>query len=551
MTPLFQPFLCSLRNRFFPGGRVPARTLFILAFGALLFVALYLVSVKAISYFHSQNELGVILSLKIFEMAWMIVFTMLIFSSMVNGVSAVFLTQDNEIIFASPAPMADLYLMRYMTTTFYTSWMMVIFSLPVFGAYGRIFEAGPLYPLLLVPTVIAIATIASGLGLALTILLVRLFPARRTKDIVVYLSLLFGILLYLVIRLLRPEELADPERFPDFIAYLSRLSTPATPLLPPSWAASLLTGYLQDHALDWLLAALLLLTPAVVYLAGEWTMRRLFFSGFSKAQESFGGSRRFRPHPYRPSPLLWFFRKELKMFIRDSSQWSQLFLIGALVVVYLYNFKVLPLERSPIPADAVANIIAYANIGLTGFVVASLCARFVYPAIGAEGSAFGLILTAPISMGRYMLYKYTFYCIPFTILSLTLLTASNHLLRVTGPMWWISLVTGLIITWTVLAMALGFGAIYADFKAENQAAVQGGFGAILFLFSAVAFELLTILAAGIPAYRLVRSWRWGLHFSSPIMVQTLSVLLLITLVAALSSTISLRKGIQKMANNFH
>ena len=484
-------------------------------------------------------------------MAWVIVFTMLIFSSMVSGVSAVFLSQDNEIIFASPASLSELYLMRYLTTTFYTSWMMIIFSLPVFGAYGRIFEAGVLYLLLLVPTVIAIATIATGLGLALTIILVRLFPARRTKDIVVYLSLLFGILLYLVIRLLRPEELADPERFPDFIEYLSRMSTPATPLLPPSWAANLLTGYLQDHTFDWLLAALLLLTPVIVYFAGEWIMARMFFSGFSKAQESFGGSRRFRPRPYRPSPMLWFFRKELKMFIRDSSQWSQLFLIGALVVVYLYNFKVLPLERSPIPADAVANIIAYANIGLTGFIVASLCARFVYPAIGSEGSAFGLILTAPISLRRYMFYKYLFYFIPFTILSVTLLAASNHLLRISGPMWWISLITGLIITWSVLAMALGFGSMYADFKAENQAAVLGGFGAILFLFTAISFELLTILAAGIPAYRLVRSWRWGLHFASPIIVQTAGTLLLIVLAGGIISLISLRKGVEKMADNFH
>lgn len=550
MTPLFQPFLCGLRNRFLPGGRPSVRTLLILAFGALLCLALYLVSLKTVRYFHSQNELGVILSLKIFEMAWMILFTMQIFSSMVTGVSALFLSQDNEIIFASPARIGELYLMRYLTTTVYTSWMMIIFTLPVFGAFGAIFDAGPLYQLLLAPTVLAVATIASGLGLALTILLVRLFPARRTKDIVVYLSLLFGILLYLVIRLLRPEELVDPERFPDFITYLSRLSTPATPLLPPSWAANLLTGYLQDHAIDWLLAALLLLTPVVVYLAGEWAMQHLFFAGFSKAQESFGGSRSFRPRPYRPSPLLWFYRKELKMFLRDTSQWSQLFLVAALVVVYLYNFKVLPLDRSPIPADAVANIIAYANIGLTGFVVASLSARFVYPSVGAEGSAFGLILTAPIPAGRYLLYKYSFYCIPFTLLTVSLLTASNHLLHISGPMWWISLFTGLIITWTVLAMALGFGAVYADFRAENQAAVLGGFGAILFLFSAVAFELLTILAASIPVYRLVRSWRWGLHFSLPVVAQTTAVLVLVLLAGLLISLVSLRKGMLSMAGNF-
>ena len=551
MTSLFLPFLYSTKNRFLPKGRLSSRTLILLGFGAILFLALYLVSLKTINYFHSQNELGVILSLKIFEMAWVIVFTMLIFSSMVSGVSAIFLSHDNEIIFASPVSLSELYLMRYLTTTIYTSWMMIVFSLPVFGAFGQVFKAGPVYLILMVPAVICIASMGTGLGLMVTIILVNLFPARRTKDIVVYLSLLFGILLYLVIRLLRPEELADPERFPDFIEYLSRLSTPATPFLPPNWASSLLTGYLQDHYIDWLLTGLLVLTPLVLYFAGEWIMNRWFFPGFSKAQESFGGYRRFKTPEYSPSSLSWFFRKELKMFIRDSSQWSQLFLIGALIVVYLYNFKVLPLDRSPIPADAIANIIAYANIGLTGFLIASLCIRFVFPSIGSEGSGFGLTLTSPLSIKRYMLYKYLFYVLPFTILTVVLLVASNHLLHIEGPMWWISLITGLIITWSVVAMALGFGAMYADFKAENQAAVQGGFGAILFLFCALSFELATILIASIPAYRLVRSWRWGLHSSSPAIMQTAAVLLVLLLVSVLVSTICLRKGMEKVAQNFH
>jgi ABC-2 type transport system permease protein len=67
-------------------------------------------------------------------------------------------------------------------------------------------------------------------------------------------------------------------------------------------------------------------------------------------------------------------------------------------------------------------------------------------------------------------------------------------------------VIGLIITWTVLAMALGFGAIYADFKAENRAAALGGMGAILFLFTAIAFEMAVIFLGGVPVYRVMRSW---------------------------------------------
>jgi ABC-2 type transport system permease protein len=73
-------------------------------------------------------------------------------------------------------------------------------------------------------------------------------------------------------------------------------------------------------------------------------------------------------------------------------------------------------------------------------------------------------------------------------------------------MWWISILTGLMITWTVLALALGFGAIYADFKVENRAAALGGIGAILFLFTAIAFEMAIIFLGGSPVYRVMRGW---------------------------------------------
>jgi ABC-2 type transport system permease protein len=551
MNRLFLPFRCGLRHRFFPDGRVSGRTILVTVFGAVLFAAVYLASLQTVNYFYSQNELGVILALKIFEMAWIIVFSMLIFSSTVTGVSALFLSRDNEIIFAAPVPLRELFRMRYATASLYSSWMMVVFSLPVFGAYGQVFQAGPGYYLLLVPAVVCVAAMATALGQIVTILLVHLFPARRTKDIVVYLSLLFGILLYLVIRLLRPEELADPEKFPDFIEYLNSLSVPAAPFIPPGWASALLTGYLQDHAVDWILAGLLLTTPFVFYYAGEWLMLRVFFRGYSKAQESFGGYRTFAAHAYSPSPLRWLLLKEMKMFVRDSSQWSQLFLIGALVVVYLYNFKVLPLEQTLIPAEAVANIIAYANIGLTGFIIASLCARFVFPSIGAEGSGFGLLLTSPLPISRYILYKYIIYAVPFTVLTIVLLAASNHLLQISGPMWWVSLTTGMLISLSVVALALGFGAAHADFKAENQAAVLGSFGAILYLFTALSYELAAITAFGIPAYRLVRSWRWDMHFSTPVLLQTSLTFLGILLVSGLIIFLSLKKGMEKITGNYH
>ena len=51
------------------------------------------------------------------------------------------------------------------------------------------------------------------------------------------------------------------------------------------------------------------------------------------------------------------------MFLRDVSQWSQLLLLLALVLVYLYNFRVLDLERIPYMSGFLKNVYAFLNLG--------------------------------------------------------------------------------------------------------------------------------------------------------------------------------------------
>ena len=546
-TTLLQPFFFSAKNRFFPKNKLPLPAVGVLVFSLAVCMVLYKIVVKVVTYFHSQNELGIILSLKIFQMGWITMFAMLIFSCMVSAVSTLFLSQDNEIVFAAPVPTANIFFMRYVTTSIYTSWMMVIFSIPIFAAYGTVFQAGLLYWPLMLGTIIATAAIATTFGMGFTVVLVNLFPARRTKDIILYLSICFGIFIYIIFRLMRPEDLVNPDKYGHFIDYLSSLATPAAPYLPAAWASNLLSYYLLDREIDFLVAALLCITPIALFFLGEWAMERWFLSGFTKSQESFGGYRKFFTFgKYNSSTLQWIFRKEAKLFLRDSAEWSQLFMIAALVVVYLYNFKALPVDRSMFQEEYVTNLISFLNIGLTGFVVASLAARFVYPSIGAEGGSFYIIMSSPLSTFRYILHKYLFYVVPFTGLALVLLVVSNRLINIEGPMWYISIITGLIITWTVLAMALGFGAIYADFKAENRAAALGGIGAILFLFTAIAFEMAIIFLGGAPVFRVMKSWlRKGVMPVDDLL--TLIVWILVSLALSLFLSIFfIKKGINKL-----
>lgn len=546
-SELIRPWIHTNRNHFLSSPKNKSRTVLILLLGVTVCAVLFWGSYRVLSYFHAQDELGIILSLKIFQMVWLLLFAMLIFSAMVTAISTFYLSEDNEILLAAPVLPREILRIRYITTTLATSWMVVIFSLPVFASYGLVFNSGPLYWPLVLLVLPSVTLTCSGAAILFTIVLIYLFPARRTKDIILYLSLCFGIFLYLVFRLIQPENLVNPEQYGHFIEYFNAISRPSGPWIPAGWAAKMLSSYLLDRVVDPLLLGLLLTTPMVLFFLCEYAMDLFFMAGFSKSQESFGGHRRFRrigrllPH----NRLSWILRKELRHFTRDSTEWSQLFMIGALIVVYVYNFKALPLERSPLPTVYISNLIAFANIGLSGFLAASLATRFVYPAIGSEKGAFYLIHASPISLPTFLLYKYIFYFVPFTLLTTILVVSSNYFLNISGPMWWISLLTALLITWTVIGFGLGFGALFADFRSVNRASAMGP-GAILFLFCAVLFALIVLALGFAPTYKTIRAWsRLGsiplLHLLLLIIWQTGTAL-----IAFLLNVLLWRAGIRRL-----
>ena len=544
---LLMPMFTAAKNTLFPSGSVPKKTIGMLLFCIALCYTIFTITLQIVTYFHQQDELGIILSLKIFQMAWILIFIMLIFSSMVSSISSIYLSQDNEIVFSAPISASNLFFMRYVSGTIYTSWMMVIFSIPIFASYGVVFQITPTYWALMLITLLSITCTATCFSTLLTIVLVKFFPARHTKDIILYLSLCFGVLIIFLIRLLQPEDMVYYDKYGHLVDYLSKISKPVAPYLPASWASNLLSLYLLDLEIDWLLFSLLLLTPFVLYFLGEKCMQIWFFSGYSKSQESFGVTHRFgRKNNYKPVIWKWIFNKEIKVFLRDSVEWSQLFMIAALVVIYLYNFKLLPIEQAAFSEQFITNLISFLNIGLAGFIMTSLSARFVFSSIGAEGGAFYHIKSSPISLRRFLLYKYLFYAIPFTILSLTLIIMSNKILHIVGPMWWISVLTNLFITWVVVGLALGFGAMYANFKAENKTVAMGSMGAILFLLFATTFQIIIIFIGANPIYRIVKRWlnNYALNTSDLywlIAWIVISILLSVTMVAYF-----LRKGIHAL-----
>ncbi|HSO63196.1 MAG TPA: hypothetical protein VLR50_19325, partial [Desulfobacterales bacterium] len=194
--------------------------------------------------------------------------------------------------------------------------------------------------------------------------------------------------------------------------------------------------------------------------------------------------------------------KEIKTFLRDQTQWSQLFLIAALVVIYIYNFAALPLERSPIQTAYLQNLLSFLNMALALFVLAAVTARFAYPAVSLEREAFWLVKTSPVSLRTFLRIKFFIYYLPLLVLTEVLIVATNLLLQVTPLMMALSTVTVFFVVPGIVAMGIGLGAAFPDFKAENPAQTVTSFGGLVFMIACALYIGAVVLLEAGPVYRI-------------------------------------------------
>ena len=297
----------------------------------------------------------------------------------------------------------------------------------------------------------------------ITLLLVNVFPARRARDVLMLMGLVFAMSLVMLMRFLQPERLMQVESMPEVTDFFATLQSPITPLLPSFWAGETLFASLQGgadplHAAALWTSALALVVAAAARSSGGTSPASARRRRRARCASATGGC---SMRMVRLLPLSLVRRqllvKDLKVFLRDVSQWSQLLLLLALVLVYLYNFRVLDLERIPYMSGVLKNVYAFLNLGMAGFVMATVAVRFVFPTVSAEGAAFWIIRTAPISLRDFLWSKFWTGLVPVLLLSECLTIAGNELLGVDPFLKRVAAVTIVFMAFALVGLATGLG----------------------------------------------------------------------------------------------
>jgi ABC-2 type transport system permease protein len=483
-----------------------ARTVILAVIGAVFWAFAFGVLHRLLAYFRGVPEIGPLLAGKLLGLILVAFFSILLLSNIITALSSFFLARDLDLLTSAPVDWLSLYTAKVLETCMNSSWMVVLMAVPMLTAYGTVYDGGAAFIGLAIATFIPFLIIPAALGSALTLVLVNAFPARRTRDILSVIAVLAAGGIVVLFRLVRPEKLARPEGFRSLVDFIAILRTPTSPLLPSEWMGRSVMGWLTG-SLDLLPLYLLWSTAAASIVLGALLHRWLYARGCTKAQESGerwareGWMGRFARTALTPLGVTRreLILKEVRVFFRDTTQWSQLILLAVLVVVYVFNIKFLPLTGDGI-TFFIVNLVPFLNLALAGFVLASVAARFVFPGVSLEGRTWWLLRASPLPIRELLWAKFWVGMAPLLVLALAIVGVTNVLLHVSAFMFAVSVGTITLMTFALAGLAIGFGTMFPRFETENAAQIPTSFGGLLYMMSAVGVIGAVIVLEARPVY---------------------------------------------------
>ena len=493
-------------------------TLF-LVLGLCFWLFVFLLMGWLVVAFSEVEVFGPILARKLLELLLVGLFGALVFSNIVTALSTFYLSDDLELLLSLPVSRVEFHVARSVEVLAQSSWMFLVFGLPVFAAYGYAYDAGLLYYGLVAVVLPAFVLLPNALGIGIATLLVSVFPARRLREALVFAALIGLVFAFIALRFARPERLLNASSFDSLAAYVAELQAPVPVLLPPRWASDVLLASLMGRPVPWIELGLLISGAVAVAGMARWLTAALYDGGRGRAQEArvarlvrAGWLDRLLSVATAPLPPIAraVVRKDVKTFFRDPAQWSQLFLVASIVIIALASVWALPVDAFRGPwLGAFRSALAFLILGLVGFVMAAIAVRFQFPAVSIEGRAFWIVRVSPVDP-RDLLIAKLWPTLPLIVVVGQLLALVSC--AILGASWQLTgLAAGgaLGLAFALSGLAIGMGAIYPDFKADNAARAAAGPAAVLYMVAALTLVgvVLGLLAA--PAWVLLAQQTTG------------------------------------------
>jgi hypothetical protein len=223
---LISPVFWSVKNDIVRFNRSFYKKLFLYIFSGILFIFLIikLLNIGMIKLQSLSPEVFNILLTKGYSLIFIILFFLLIVSG--------YQSRDLELMFASPVSRTSLFFSRLIETHVKTSWMLIIFSIPLIVSLGNIYQAHFLFYYYSLILLMVFSIIPVNIGIGITVLLSGIFHIKKIQKFIFSAGIMTVITLVTLLRLSKPERFVNPEFFANLKIFLSELKAPFFILLP-------------------------------------------------------------------------------------------------------------------------------------------------------------------------------------------------------------------------------------------------------------------------------------------------------------------------------
>lgn len=444
----------------------------------------------------------------------LIVFLLLIFSNILVAYATMYRAHEVVYLLHAPLDLRTFFYARFAECVVFSSWALAYLGSPMLLAYGISTGASPAYYAALLVFFPPFIVIPAALGAIIAILLVRVFPRAKAWVLFVVVTLGLGIFFLVAGNVL--HQGTDDEQV--IMSILEASARTQSPLLPSYWAAQ---GLMACGSHDFRQAGylfLLLLSNAAFFLwvGGELAARQ-FYAGWSYLM----GQDRQRIHeegkgvlgqlerflPWLPNPARVLTIKDIRLFWRDPTQWSQFVIFFGIMAVYIANLR---LTGHQLNSPLWRSWIACMNMGAVCLILATLTSRFVFPLVSLEGRRFWVLRLAPLSLRQLVWQKFALSVATTSFFTVGLALLSGTMLRLDPLYFWLTVYSVALTNFALAGLAVGLGALYPTFTEDNPARIVSGMGGTLNLLLSVGYITIVVLII-----TLIMQWRVMELFDRP------------------------------------
>ncbi|MBI2421894.1 MAG: hypothetical protein HYV27_03610 [Candidatus Hydrogenedentes bacterium] len=476
------------------------------------------------------------------------IFTLLIFSNVLVAFSTLYRSKEVVYLLQGPISYSHFFYARFFECVAFSSWSLAYLGTPLMLAYGITTEASLLFYIAVLFFFLPFIIIPACIGCLITMVLVRIFPRMKVHAMIGLGVLGVGGFFLYIRSIIRSTRVSDETLLP---AFLDATATTQSPLLPSYWAAQ---GVTRAAVLDLGEAGfyfLLLLSNALMLLlVAGWAADRIFYPGWSYLM----GQDKQRIKPFNkgilnaglrllgsiPNPYRPLIHKDIILFWRDPTQWSQFVLFFGIMAIYIANLR----NSSRFYEQEFWRAwVACLNVGAVSLILATLTSRFVFPLVSLEGRRFWILGLAPLSFSQLVWQKFWLSVCTTSAFTVGLAVLSASMLQL-DPVYYFMTVYSIVITNFGLAgLAVGLGALYPSFTEDNPARIVSGMGGTLNLLVSIAYITLVVASQ-----TLVLQWNnLGLYNGPVTFSHALTgAIVFITLLSALCVFLPMRLGLKNL-----